>query len=343
MSAYAVVGPERHGVVIHALRLAAASPGLGAGLVRISTPDPVTAADDLRRALVGHGTAMLQVTDHLLGPTPSDAADLVEDLARTTSLVLCLHDIPQPEEGEARHVRRRTAYRRFVESATVVVVASEHERALLARCLDGHAADTPVVALPLPIERVDSPVPERLPARCGAARVGVLGFLYPGKGLEHVIDAAAHVVAAGHEVVVVNVGGVSRGHESLVDDLAARARREGTEFTVTGYVPERDLTQVLREVDVPVAAHLHVSASGSINTWIAVGRRPIVLAGAYTRELARRLPGALTIVEDASDLAGAIETALQSPDSTWIGDDVELSPTWAASAAAHEAVLRSIS
>lgn len=343
MSAYAVVGPERHGVVIHALRLAAASPSLGAGLVRICAPGVATAANDLRRALVGHDSAMLQVTDHLLGETPSAAADLVEDLARTTSLALCLHDIPQPEEGEPRHTRRRAAYRRFLESASVVVVASEHERTVLARCLDGHASDTPVVVLPLPIERVETPANERRASRRGPARVAVLGFLYPGKGLEHVIDAASVVVAHGHEVVVVNVGGVSRGHEPLVDALTERARQAGTTFSVTGYVPERDLPHVLRGVDVPVAAHRHVSASGSINTWISLGRKPIVLAGAYTRELETRMPGVLTIVDDPAGLAPAIEQAVQSPESTWIGDDVQLTPSWADSAAAHESVLRSIS
>ena len=72
MSAYAVVGPERHGVVIHALRLAGAAPDLGAGLVRISATDSVTVATDLRLALAGHDSAMIHVTDHLLGSSPSE-------------------------------------------------------------------------------------------------------------------------------------------------------------------------------------------------------------------------------------------------------------------------------
>ena len=341
MSAYAVVGPERHGVVIHALRLASSTPGLGARLVRVSATDPTTVADDLRRALVGHDSAMIHVTDHLLGRTPAEAADLIEDLARTSALALCLHDVPQPEEGEARHARRRAAYRRFVESAAVVVVASEHERTLLARCLD-ESSDTPVVVLPLPLERVGAAASGRPEPSPGVPQVGVLGFLYPGKGLEEVIDAAA-IVARGREVAVVNVGGVSSGHESLVDDLTARADRQGTRFTLTGYVPERDLPEVLQSVAVPVAAHRHISASGSINTWIALGRKPIVLAGAYTRELAERLPGVVTLVDDAAGLVTAIGSALQSPDSTWVDNAVPLGPTWADSALAHEAVLRSIS
>ncbi len=341
MSAYAVVGPERHGVVIHALRLAASAPGLAARLVRISATDPATVADDLRRALVGHDSAMIHVTDHLLGGSPAEAADLVEDLGRTGALALCLHDVPQPQEGEARHARRRAAYRRFVESASVVVVASEHERTLLARCLE-QSSDTPVVVLPLPLERAEAAAAAGPEPRPGVAQVGVLGFLYPGKGLESVIGAAA-TVAREREVVVVNIGGVSSGHESLVDDLTARARRLGTRFTLTGYVPERDLPEVLKAVAVPVAAHRHISASGSINSWIALGRRPIVLAGAYTRELAERMPGVVTLVEDAAGLATAIEGALEAPERTWLDNDVRLGPTWAGSAHAHEAVLRSVS
>ena len=341
MSAYAAVGPERHGVVIHALRLAASAPGLGAGLIRICATDPPTVADDLRRALVGHDSAMIHVTDHLLGRSPGEAADLVEDLARTTALALCLHDVPQPEEGASRHTRRRAAYRRFVESAAVVVVASEHERTLLASCLED-SSDTRVVVLPLPLERVGPAATERPEPRRGMAQVGVLGFLYPGKGLEAVIDAAA-TVARGREVVVVNVGGVSSGHESLVDDLTDRAQRQGTRFTLTGYVPERDLPEVLQAVAVPVAAHRHISASGSINSWIALGRRPIALTGAYTRELAERVPGVVTLVDDAAGLATAIEGAIVAPERTWVDDDVRLGPTWADSALAHEAVLRSIS
>jgi hypothetical protein len=129
----------------------------------------------------------------------------------------------------------------------------------------------------------------------------------------------------------------------MVEDLTARALERGIRFVVTGYVPDRDLTRVLRDVDVPVAAHRHVSASGSINSWIAVGRRPIVLDGDYAGELDTRMPGAVTGVGGARGLAAAIQCALEEPSSTWIDDTVVMTPTWAASAADHEAVLRSLS
>ncbi|MEO7448325.1 MAG: hypothetical protein ABI336_08630, partial [Humibacillus sp.] len=153
MSAYAVVGPERHGVVAHAQRLALADAALQEVFVRIEATDHSTVARDLTTALEGHAAAMLHVTDHLLGETPSAAADLIETLARTTALALCLHDLPQPEEGDARHARRRAAYARLARCASVVVVASDHERELLAACLDGNGGEVDVVVLPLPVER----------------------------------------------------------------------------------------------------------------------------------------------------------------------------------------------
>ena len=110
---------------------------------------------------------------------------------------------------------------------------------------------------------------------------------------------------------MVNVGGVSPGHESLVDDLTAPRRTPGDALhPQRAMCPSATSPTVLQAVAVPVAAHRHVSASGSINSWIALGRRPIVLAGAYTRELAERMPGVVTLVDDAAGLATAIEGAL---------------------------------
>ena len=48
--------------------------------------------------------------------------------------------------------------------------------------------------------------------------MATLGFLYPGKGVEEVVDAAAE---AGLDAV--NVGGVSVGHDDLVEQLTGRA------------------------------------------------------------------------------------------------------------------------
>ena len=109
-------------------------------------------------------------------------------------------------------------------------------------------------------------------------------------------------------------------------------------------MPERDLPEVLRAVAVPVAAHRHISASGSINTWIALGRRPIVLTGTTRASSRTRMPGVVTLVEDAAGLATAIGARCESPEQHLGRRRRPCSaPTWADSALAHEAVLRSVS
>ena len=70
----------------------------------------------------------------------------------------------------------------------------------------------------------------------------------------------------------------SPGHEELVDDAAGRARAVGRRFTRHRLGARRRPGRHLRAVAVPVAAHQHVSASGSVGSWLSAGRRPLVPA-----------------------------------------------------------------
>lgn len=349
-SAYAVVGPARHGVVEHALGLARSSPALAARLVRVerleSAPSALSVAPlTLEAELTARGVdrAMVHVTDRLFGSSPEAAAELVTGLARRIPLAVSLHDIPQPAEGPERHARRRAAYGLMAAAARTVIVASDHERVLLAGCVEDRVdLLARIVVLPLPAQSLPRSLDARDRHGCAAGGridIGVLGFLYPGKGVDAVIDAAGMLRASGHDVGVTNYGGVAPGHAEVVTALDARARAAGVPFTVTGYLPDDELASALRRTGVPVAAHRHISASGSVNTWLAAGRRPVVTRGAYVSELSRRLPGAVTLTDD---LPSAIGAALANPDSTWLGRDVVLEPTWTQSAAAHLGVLESL-
>lgn len=341
--AFVVVGPQRHGVVAHALGLAAASGSLADRLVRV-TSEPRDVGQRLAEATSGHSGLMLHITDHLLADGAAGAADVVEGLAARSPLAVCLHDLPQPHEGEDRCTRRRAAYRRIACAATRLVVSSEFERSLLRACSPTpHEADevgAKVVVVPLPVERdpgLASPRPSG--GSNGWLDVGVLGFVYPGKGLEQVIEAAAAVRRLGHDVRVTNYGGVSAGHEDLAAGLAALASELRVPFRVTGFLSRGGLVGLLRATDVPVAAHRHVSASGSIATWVAVGRRPVVVPGPWVAELAARLPGSVTVSES---LADSLIRAIADPASTWLAPGVQLGPTWAQAALAHEHVLDSV-
>lgn len=323
-----VAGPARHGVVIHGQRLADAYRPLADVTLRVesagSAPVPVA-------ALLGRGPVLLHVTDRLFGSSPEAAARTVEQIAGLVPTVLSLHDIPQVEEGEDWFQRRRRAYRRFAAVGERVVVASEFERNLLLDLVEDPVAER-VRVIPLPLERRAGPAAVR-----PASEIAVLGFLYPGKGVDDVIDAVA--VCPGVPRVVVNYGAAAPGHEDHVETLVRYAAERDVELRVTGFVPEAELEATLRRAGIPVAPHRHISASGSVGSWVAAGRRPVVRAGGWAEELASRLPGVVTVAES---LAGGLAAAVADPASTWLADGLEVGPSWAEAARAHLDVLEEL-
>jgi glycosyltransferase involved in cell wall biosynthesis len=317
-ASHLVVGPARHGVVSFALDLAASLRCRNGptNIVRVEHwHDLGGAAESIRRRDGVH----LNFTDRLFGATPSDAAQrvmaLVGDVAAAGSRVtVTLHDVPQPSDG-GNYPKRVDAYRTVCAAVHGLVTNSDHERSLLHESRIAAPAD--VVVIPLPLDVGDAP--PRPPA-VGERSVGVFGFLYPGKGHDEVLAAMA---ALPPSVEFVAVGEPSAGHDDLVRSLADTAERAGRRFSVTGYVADEALAGVLHRVTVPVAHHRHVSASGSINTWIAARRRPLVPVNRYTVEHAERHPGTLTPYPDTADgLRTAVEHALAHPESTWIAAGV---------------------
>ena len=365
-----VVGPADHGVVRHGLEL---SETAGAPVLHFADVAELDAALAADRDGTRKGTAQstspgspalpgaihISFTDALFGG-PAEAPARIHALVRGRRVWLGLHDVPQEGEGEDRLHRRRACYAAICGGevgVTGVVVNSEHEK----RCLAAAGASIGPHVIPLPIPAIGTRAdgagdsagnaasgpsigsttpPSDTGTGNGRTRVvGVFGFLYPGKGVEDVIDAAGAAAAAdgGHSVEVLNIGGVSDGHEHMVDELASRARDAGVGFRVTGHVADSDLPGALAAVDVPVTAHRHISASGSLNSWLGAGRRPIAVTGDYIAEVAARWPGHLRVVERRK-LAGAIADALGNPASTWA--DAPVAWGWADVAAAHQEVWR---
>ena len=244
-----IVGPAGHGVTEYALGLARAT---GAEVIREETFGDTPLA----------GPVHVTFTDHLFG----DTAELL--LARIDGpLSVSLHDIPQPEEGAERYARRARVYRELVEKADVAVVNSNHEASFF------DAAPT-VIRLPIPV--VDSPFdPE-------PGSVGVLGFLYPGKGHEDLIAALP-------DRRLRFLGAVSKGHETWAENLDAE---------ITGWLTDTQLAREMGRIAVPVCPHRHFSASGSLMTWLGAGRTVLVRDSAYAREIDAWLPGRVTLVAD---------------------------------------------
>lgn len=280
-----VPGPAAHGVVRHGLVVAGL---VGAHVVRT-----------LARPPGDWDVTHVQFTDSLFGPDIGRAAQAFQAWAQTAPrpLVVTLHDVPGADPDAARDERRRAGYRRVAGAADAVVVCSEHEADRL---------DPRPHVVPLPVDALGAPGPR--PAWADRPTVGVLGFLYPGKGHERVVAAAAGTGAR-----VVAIGAASPGHEGLVTRLQAQARAAGVELLVTGPLSGADLHAAALAVTVPAAAYATTGASGSLITWLAAGRRPVVTAGAYADELEARWPGRLRRTED---LASGLRAALADPAGT---------------------------
>lgn len=246
-----IVGPAGHGVTEYALGLARATE---AEVIREETfgDSPIT------------GPVHVTFTDHLFG----DTAERL--LARIDGpLSVSLHDIPQPEEGAERYARRARVYRELVEKADVAVVNSNHEASFF-------DTETSVIRLPIPV--IDSPFnPEE-------GTVGVLGFLYPGKGHEDLIEALP-------DSKLRFLGAVSQGHEDWAKRLARHAE-------LTGWLTDAQLAEEMGRIAHPVCPHRHFSASGSLMAWLGAGRTVLVRDSDYAREIDAWLPGRVTLVGD---------------------------------------------
>jgi hypothetical protein len=124
---------------------------------------------------------------------------------------------------------------------------------------------------------------------------------------------------------VVALGAVSSGHATTGQQLAALARRRGVRFSITGYLSEEAMLGRARQALVPLAAHRHLSASGSIGSWLAAGRRPLVADSSYAREIEQLRPGTIRRYQP-DRLAAPLADALADPASTWLAPDAELKP-----------------
>ena len=315
-----LLGPDTHGVTRYAGEVADAA---RAPVVR-----------DVAELVPG-AAVHLHLTDRLLGRDPRDAAAAVEQLARRVRLTVTLHDVPQPTDGPV-FAARAEAYGRIVRASHAWATNSWHEHALVDRWIAAGARGT---VIPLPVHATPGPPgPSRAVAGLVPAEpvVGVFGFVYPGKGHRQVVRAVAALRRAGTMASVRVLGDAAPGHADEVEALLRTSRERGVPVEVTGRVAEDDLVRALRDVSVGVTAHRNVSASGSLNSWIAAGRRPLVRDGSYAREMAALRPGTLNLFDDAT-LVPCLDAALRRPTSTWTSPSADLGPRLEETAAAYRA------
>lgn len=324
-------GPNEHGIPRVARQIADAAKHLGFAGTVVHERDPSRLNDLIDLLPTATRLLHLHVNDWLFADARSDADGAVTELIqrlddRRIRLSVTLHDVPQLSDGHALYRRRCNTYRLIVKSALGVVVASEHERVLLREALseDPEAVDqVPMGVIPLPIDPMVPP--DRAAERDDPTppTIGIFGYLYPGKGHREVLE---ELMGLDPPLAVVAVGRASDRHTELIDELTAVANRSGIDFHCTGYVPDADLPRTLRRVSIPLAPHTHISASGSINSWIAAGRRPLVPAGRYVAELEQRIPGAVWIYPPG-ELRRNVERAAAHPELTWLPTGLSVGPT----------------
>ena len=302
------VGPVRHGVTRYGAQLArAGSHAAAAQNVRLaSAADQERLAETCRS--MQPAVCHFHFTDQLYGRDPLTAAAGFESLAESTGAamsVVTLHDVPPPIGFGLD--QRRACYRAVVDHADAVIVSSWHEADRLRRF-------TKAVPTVIP-HFVEARARTRFRSSRQRPSVGVLGFIYPGKGHEEVIIAAG----TRPDVDVVAIGGPPPRHPGLVTQLRDAARLLGVRLEITGWVDEHRLDSYLTDISVAIVSNHDISASGSLATWLGAQRRPLVRSGPYALELAARAPGCMTLYDpdDPESLTRAISVALRDPTSTW--------------------------
>ena len=268
--------------------------------------------DDTLPTVAPGDVVHVHVTDRLVERHPR-RWEWVTAAARSVAVVMTVHDVPQMEEGLARFDRRVATLRAIVEPADLVVTNSESER----RTLHEIGIDARVVPHPI------FPVP---PVTAGPRlrSLTVVGFIHPGKGVIDLLDAVGHVagtVLEGWHLRL--VGAVAAGHDAHLDAIRHAAEGIGLPTVHTGAVDDRRWAWELTHAGVAICPHLHMSASGSLLSWIAAGRRPVTSATPFVRELAAERRGALHLVHRRADWAPAIHSAVVGRDPDPFED-----PTW---------------
>ena len=306
-------GPELHGVVQHGRVVARLVRAVGAQvMVRRSLTTSRTSAD----------LTHVHFTDALFGTNVQAAATAYERWAGGVRgpLMVTLHAVPAAADDE-REARRRAAYSRVVRASDAVVVSSPHEAAALTDCLPY------VIPLPLGPLGPAGAVPEW----ADRPTVGVLGFLYPGKGHAAVLEA----VQPGQRVVA--AGAPSPGHADLAEELQRRAQERGVDLVVTGPLAADDLHAAALAVTVPVAAYSTSGASATLSTWLAAGRRPLTFETPYAQGVLARWPDCLDLARHLrADIAGV----LAAPSRSWLPAPLSAPDVGGLHLAAYQSCLR---
>ena len=141
--------------------------------------------------------------------------------------------------------------------------------------------------------------------------ITIQGFIYTNKGHQLLIEAMPKLPS---DIKVIFAGGVALNNENLLQYLLKLAEKKGVvdRLQITGYLPEEDLIRYLIASDLAVCPFKILSASGSLSTWISLGRPILASDLPQIAEYNELEPGAIHTFEPytADALAEAIQKIL---------------------------------
>ena len=208
-----------------------------------------------------------------------------------------------------RSLPDEVALRWVVRAARAIFVSSQEERR---RLLPSVPHDR-ILVIPHFVEEraisLDASAAKRELGLNGLKVVTLLGFVHNRKGHHLLLDALSYLP---HDVFLV-FAGEPLGDAAAVRQVHDRVARHHDRVRLTGYLPDEELNRYLAATDIAVCPFRHMSASGSVATWISA-RKPILASdlpqiGEYN-DLA---PGAIATFTPytPAGLAGGISELLQ--------------------------------
>jgi glycosyltransferase involved in cell wall biosynthesis len=199
--------------------------------------------------------------------------------------------------------------------ARLLLVCSQEERRRVAHIL-------PSVRAQVVAHFVESrpPIPSMTDAKAslglsGQRVVTLLGFIHGRKGHDLLVDAMPRLAP---DVTVVFAGGATAEHEAYVERLRDRARTLGVahRLRVTGRLAEPELERWMACTDLAVCPFVRVAASGSVSTWLSLGKPILATDLPLIAEYNAMEPGAIRCFRPytATALADAITSVLSEAD-----------------------------
>lgn len=203
--------------------------------------------------------------------------------------------------ARARSRRRRRAFAEILGKAHLALACFDEER----RRLEELPGAERVRVLPHFVEERER-LPDRQRARRALGLEGIwlvlLGHIHPRKGYDLAVEALAHLP----DEVRLALVGEAHGHDrSKLDKCLRRARSLGVadRVRVTGWVEDDEQEFWLSAADVALCPFRFLSASGSLATWISVGRPLVVTPLPQIEELRALEPEAFAVAPAAESAA----------------------------------------